>query len=165
MTVIQGKKHVNQEKGPPTPLELSHRILPTGEAAVEIAGELDLDTADQAFRYVQKIINRHRGPIVVSLAGVTFCDARGLRALVRMANHADQAEPPVPGDLAQPQAGQAHAHDRPGWQVPGRWVDRAVAATQPGYLVGWKAISTQFPCSRTHTASDLLFSTRTWPPI
>jgi anti-anti-sigma factor len=94
ITVIQGKKRVNQEKGPPTPLELSHRILQTGEVAVEIGGELDLDTADQAFRYVQQIINRHRGPVVVSLAGVSFCDARGLRALVRMANHADQANRP-----------------------------------------------------------------------
>jgi anti-anti-sigma factor len=94
MIVIQGKKHVNHQKGPPTPLELSHRVLPNGEAAVEIAGELDLDTADQAFRYVQKIINRHRGPVVVSLEGVTFCDARGLRALVLMANHADQANRP-----------------------------------------------------------------------
>ena len=83
---------MNQGKGPPTPLELSHRILRTGEAAVEIVGELDMDTADKAFRYVQKIINRHRGPIVVSLAGVTFCDARGLHALVRMANHAQQAD-------------------------------------------------------------------------
>jgi anti-sigma B factor antagonist len=85
---------VNQEKGPPTPLELSHRILPTGEAAVEIGGELDIDTADQAFRYVQQVINRHLGPVVVSLAGVSFCDARGLCALVRMANYADQADCP-----------------------------------------------------------------------
>jgi anti-anti-sigma factor len=82
---------VNQGKGPPAPLELSHRVLRTGEAAVEIEGELDMDTSDRAFQYVQKIINRHRGPIVVSLAGVTFCDARGLHALVRMANYADQA--------------------------------------------------------------------------
>jgi anti-sigma B factor antagonist len=85
---------VKQEKGPPTPLELSHRILQTGEAAVEIGGELDMDTADQAFGYVQNIINRHRGPVVVSLAGVSFCDARGLRALVRMANYADEANRP-----------------------------------------------------------------------
>ena len=90
ITVIRGKRRVNQGKGPPTPLELTHRVLRTGEASVEIAGELDMDTADKAFRYVQKIINRHRGPIVVSVAGVTFCDARGLHALVRMANHADQ---------------------------------------------------------------------------
>jgi anti-sigma B factor antagonist len=94
MTVIQGKKRVNLQQGPPTPLELSHRILQTGEAAVEVAGELDMDTADQAFGYVQKIINRHRGPVVVSLAGVSFCDATGLRALVRMANYADQANCP-----------------------------------------------------------------------
>jgi anti-sigma B factor antagonist len=95
ISVIQGKNRVNQESGPPTPLELSHRILPTGEAAVEIGGELDLDTADQAFRYVQKIIDRHRGPVVVSLAGVSFCDARGLRALVLIANYADQADCPL----------------------------------------------------------------------
>jgi anti-anti-sigma factor len=94
ITVIQGKKRVNQEKVPPTPLELSHRILQTGEAAVEIGGELDLDTADLAFTYVQQIINRHRGPVIVSLAEVSFCDARGLRALVRMANCADQANRP-----------------------------------------------------------------------
>ena len=92
--MIQGKKRVNQEKVPPTPLELTHRILLTGEAAVEIGGELDLDTAEQAFRYVQRVINGHRGPVVVSLAGVSFCDARGLRALVRMANYADQANRP-----------------------------------------------------------------------
>jgi anti-anti-sigma factor len=91
ITAIPGKKHVNQEKGPQTPLQLSHRVLLTGEAAVEIGGELDMGTADTAFRYVRKIINRHRGPVVVSLAGVRFCDARGLRALVRMANYAEQA--------------------------------------------------------------------------
>jgi anti-anti-sigma factor len=32
--------------------------------------------------------------VVVGLAGVSFCDARGLRALVRMANCADQANRP-----------------------------------------------------------------------
>ena len=91
ITVISGKKHVNHEKGPPGPLELSHRVLRTGEAAVAIAGELDIDTADTAFGYVRMVINRHRGPVAVSLAGVRFCDARGLHALVRMARHAKQA--------------------------------------------------------------------------
>lgn len=102
MTVIQGKKHVNLQRDPLPPLELSHRILPTGEAAVEIGGELDLDTAEEAFRYVQKIINRHRGPVVVSLAGVSFCDARGLRALVLMANCADGAGRPFRLTAASP---------------------------------------------------------------
>jgi anti-sigma B factor antagonist len=94
ITVIPGTKHVNDKKGPQTPLELNHRVLQTGEAAVAIAGELDIDTADTAFGYVRMVINRHRGPVVVSLAGVRFCDARGLYALVRMANHAEQADCP-----------------------------------------------------------------------
>lgn len=102
MIVIQGKKHVNEPKDQPAPLELSHRILPAGEAAVQIAGELDVDTADQAFTYVQKIIKRHRGPVVVSLAGVTFCDARGLRALVLMSNYAEQAGCPFRITAASP---------------------------------------------------------------
>jgi anti-anti-sigma factor len=93
---------VNQPKGQPAPLELKHRILPAGEAAVEIAGELDVDTADEAFLYVQQIINRHRGPVAVSLAGVTFCDARGLRALIRMSNCADQAGCPFRVTSASP---------------------------------------------------------------
>jgi anti-sigma B factor antagonist len=91
ITVIPGKKHVNQENGPHAILQLSHQILPTGEAAVQIGGELDVDTTDTAFRYVQKIINRRRGPVVVDLAGVRFCDAQGLGALVRMANYAERA--------------------------------------------------------------------------
>jgi anti-sigma B factor antagonist len=82
---------VKQEHGPHKIIQLSHQILPVGEAAVEIGGELDIDTGDTAFRYVQKIINRHRGPIVVDLAGVRFCDAQGLSALVRMANDAERA--------------------------------------------------------------------------
>ena len=61
---------------------------------MEIGGELDIGSADTAFRYVQEIINRHRGPVVVSLAAVQFCDVPGLGALVRMANCAEQAHCP-----------------------------------------------------------------------
>jgi anti-sigma B factor antagonist len=82
---------VDQEKDPQPPLELSHRVLDTGGAAVEIAGELDVATADEAFRYVQTVIDDLGGPVLVGLAGVRFCDARGLHALVRMAHHADAA--------------------------------------------------------------------------
>jgi anti-sigma B factor antagonist len=82
---------VDDEKGPRAPLQLSHWILPNGEAAVQVAGELEISTADAVYQYVKKIIDRHPGPVVVSLAGVGFCDARGLRALVRMANYAEQA--------------------------------------------------------------------------
>ena len=94
ITVIQGKMQVDQEKDPQPPLELSHRVLDAGGAAVELGGELDVATADAAFGYVSEIIDHLGGPVVVSLAGVRFCDARGLHALVRMARHAEQANCP-----------------------------------------------------------------------
>ena len=71
--------------------ELRRRTLPTGEEVAYIEGELDIVTADKALAYVQDIIDSHRGPVVADLAGVRFCDARGLRALLRMANRAEQA--------------------------------------------------------------------------
>jgi anti-sigma B factor antagonist len=94
ITVIQGKMHVDLENDPQPPLELSHRVLDAGGAAVEIGGELDVATAEAAFRYVSQIIDRTGGPVVVSLAQVRFCDARGLHALVRMAHHAQQTDCP-----------------------------------------------------------------------
>ena len=59
---------------------------------MQLGGELDVATADPAFSYVKEIIDREGGPIIVDLAGVRFCDARGLHALVRMAHYAEQAE-------------------------------------------------------------------------
>jgi anti-anti-sigma factor len=72
-------------------LELSHRILPTGETAARIGGELDIATADMAVRFVTRLIDRHPGPVVVDLAALSFCDARGLSALLRMASYAERA--------------------------------------------------------------------------
>lgn len=73
------------------PLELSHRILPAGEAVVNIGGELDIATAEGAVRYVKQVIDRHRGPVTVDLSLLRFCDARGLSGLLRMAGDAQQA--------------------------------------------------------------------------
>jgi anti-sigma B factor antagonist len=73
-------------------LELSHRILPTGEAVARIGGELDIATAEMAVKYVRQVIDRHRGPLVVDLTALRFCDARGLSALVLMARYAEQAD-------------------------------------------------------------------------
>ena len=75
-------------------LELNHRILPAGEVLVSIGGDLDIATAEMAIRYVRKIIDRHRGPVGVDLAALGFCDARGLSAMVRMANYAERAGHP-----------------------------------------------------------------------
>ena len=78
--------------GPPVvSLGLTHRIYPDGHAVAVIRGELDAATADQAYEYVCQVIDRSRGPVRIDLAGLTFCDARGLRTLVGVAAHARKA--------------------------------------------------------------------------
>lgn len=84
----------------PAALRLIHRILPTGEAIAEIGGELDIATADVAVRYVRLVIDRHGGPLIVDLAGLAFCDAQGLSALLRMFTYAERAG--CPFRLASP---------------------------------------------------------------
>jgi anti-anti-sigma factor len=71
-------------------LELSHRILPTGEAVASIGGELDIATADRAVSYLTQVIDRHHGPVIVDLTALRFCDARGLSVLLQMARYAEQ---------------------------------------------------------------------------
>jgi anti-anti-sigma factor len=71
-------------------LELSHRICPTGVAVVDLGGELDIASVEVAVSYVRDVIDRHRGPVIADLTALTFCDARGLAALVRMAGYAEQ---------------------------------------------------------------------------
>jgi anti-anti-sigma factor len=75
-------------------LELSQRVLPTGEAVACIGGELDFATAEMAVRYVSRLIDSHRGPVIVDLTALGFCDAQGLSALVRMAGYAERAGRP-----------------------------------------------------------------------
>jgi anti-anti-sigma factor len=69
----------------PAALGLTHRIYPDGHATAVIRGELDAATADAAREYVANVIARSRGAVEVDLTGLSFCDARGLRALVGMA--------------------------------------------------------------------------------
>jgi anti-anti-sigma factor len=71
------------------PLELSHRTVPTGQAVVGLSGELDIVSAETAVSYVRDVIDRHRRPVIVDLTALTFCDAGGLAALVRMAGYAE----------------------------------------------------------------------------
>ena len=72
-------------------LTLSCRISQTGQATVTFAGELDAASADQACEYVREAIDAHGGQVLLDMAGLSFCDARGLGALVRMSRHAGQA--------------------------------------------------------------------------
>jgi anti-anti-sigma factor len=71
------------------PLELGHRIGPTGQAVVRLGGELDIVSAEAAVSYVTDVIDRHRRLVIVDLAALTFCDAQGLAALVRMSGYAE----------------------------------------------------------------------------
>ena len=72
------------------PIELNHRICPTGEAVVGLGGDLDILSAEVAVNYVRDVIDRHRGPVTVDLTALAFCDAQGLAALVRMAGYAER---------------------------------------------------------------------------
>lgn len=76
------------------PLKLSHQIRPTGEAVVELSGDLDIATAEMAVSYVTDLIERQHGPVTADLTALAFCDARGLSALLRMANYAAQKDRP-----------------------------------------------------------------------
>jgi len=61
------------------------------EARVSFTGELDMASADQAFCYVRDVIDRYHTTVVLDMTGLSFCDARGLAALMRMSRHAQQA--------------------------------------------------------------------------
>jgi anti-anti-sigma factor len=65
------------------------------KATVTFAGELDTASADQACQYVREAIDAHGGGVLLDMAGLSFCDARGLGALVRMSRHAGQAGSPL----------------------------------------------------------------------
>jgi anti-sigma B factor antagonist len=78
----------------PAALELSQRIGDADEAIVYLDGELDIASAEQAVSYVRDVIDHRRGPVIVNLAALAFCDARGLSALVRMARYAEQSDCP-----------------------------------------------------------------------
>jgi len=81
-------------------IELSHSISRAGQAVVRLGGELDFASAEAAVSYVTDIIDRHGGPLTADLSALTFCDARGLAAFVRMAGYAEQAG--CPFRLASP---------------------------------------------------------------
>lgn len=72
-------------------IRLSCRVSADGLAEVSIGGELDLATADRTVRFVTEVIDRHEGTISADLSGLTFCDACGLGALIRIAAHAERA--------------------------------------------------------------------------
>lgn len=63
-------------------------------AGIEILGmpaELDLTTSDGVVEQAYAAIDRSARLLLLDLTGLSFCDARGLTAFVRIANYADAA--------------------------------------------------------------------------
>jgi anti-anti-sigma factor len=72
-------------------LELAYQTTIEGKATVQVRGELDIATADQAYAYLRDVVDSQQGPVTMNLAGLTFCDAAGLGVLARVAGHAKRS--------------------------------------------------------------------------
>ena len=72
-------------------LELAYQTTIEGKATVQVRGELDIATADQAYAYLRDVVDSQQGPVTMDLAGLTFCDAAGLGVLARVAGHAKRS--------------------------------------------------------------------------
>ena len=58
---------------------------------LRVHGELDLATADRQYRRGRAAIGRHARLLLLDLTGLSFCDASGLSAFVRIADEAETA--------------------------------------------------------------------------
>jgi anti-anti-sigma factor len=56
--------------------------------AVTLSGEIDIVSAEALYRALIGAITQHGPVVALNAAEVRFCDARGLSALIRAANHA-----------------------------------------------------------------------------
>jgi anti-sigma B factor antagonist len=72
-------------------LELAYQTTIEGKATVQVRGELDIATADQAYAYLRDVVDSQQGSVTMNLAGLTFCDAAGLGVLARVAGHAKRS--------------------------------------------------------------------------
>lgn len=66
-------------------------VRPGAAPVVWVRGELDLAGADDFEYMVAQVILRHGPDVIIDASGLSFCDARGLGALVRCANEADRS--------------------------------------------------------------------------
>ncbi|GAB3987244.1 hypothetical protein GCM10029978_105220 [Actinoallomurus acanthiterrae] len=64
------------------------RVRPGAAPVVSVHGELDIACASAFEDLVLEVIIRHGPDVVIDASGLSFCDARGLGALVRCANEA-----------------------------------------------------------------------------
>jgi anti-anti-sigma factor len=83
-------------------LELAFQVTTDGKATVQLRGELDIATADQAYAYLRDVVDSQDGPVTMNLAELTFCDAAGLGVLARVAGYARRSGRSVKLTAARP---------------------------------------------------------------
>jgi anti-anti-sigma factor len=72
-----------------TQLELWYQRSADGQAMVNLRGELDIATAEQAHAYLRRVVDgEKKGKVTLNLANLTFCDAAGLGVLAKVASYA-----------------------------------------------------------------------------
>lgn len=72
-----------------TQLELGYQRTADGQAMVNLRGELDIATAEQAHAYLRRVVDgEKKGKVTLNLANLTFCDAAGLGVLAKAASYA-----------------------------------------------------------------------------
>jgi anti-anti-sigma factor len=71
---------------------LKTELMPGDPAVLEIVGEIDLSTADQLRAVLEDAVSGD-SKLVVDMAGVTFCDATGLRVVLQTAESLNGAGP------------------------------------------------------------------------
>jgi len=62
-----------------------------GTQILDVRGELDVTTADALYFRASRVIAAHPQVLLLDLEELSFCDASGLSAFVRIANDADAA--------------------------------------------------------------------------
>lgn len=67
------------------------RPVPGAVSVVTVAGELDIATQGVLGAVLTDVLARYGPDIIVDASAISFCDARGLSALVRGANRAERA--------------------------------------------------------------------------
>jgi anti-sigma B factor antagonist len=72
-------------------LELGYQRTADGHAMVNVRGELDIASAEEAHAYLRRVVDgEKKGKITLDLADLTFCDAAGLGVLAKVASYARQ---------------------------------------------------------------------------
>jgi anti-anti-sigma factor len=61
-----------------------------GIQILDVSGELDLATADSLAARGRAALARRARVLLLDLTGLSFCDAHGLSAFIKIANHADK---------------------------------------------------------------------------